>query len=87
MVEGGGGGAQLSGGQRPLPKYCLRFCLTFFLSAMAICTLKEVAKHRNWWVQHYIHNALDMTVSFFIGSFFLFVDKRSTPLLLKAIKS
>jgi hypothetical protein len=54
---------------------------------MAICTLKEVAKHRNWWVQHYIHNALDMTVSFFISSFFLFVDKRSTPLLLKAIKS
>ncbi|GJM90011.1 hypothetical protein PR202_ga06247 [Eleusine coracana subsp. coracana] len=57
-------------GWNQLPKYCLRFCLAFFLLAMAICALKEVAKQRNWWMQDYIPSALGMAVPFFLGSFF-----------------
>jgi OPT family oligopeptide transporter len=57
-------------GWNQLPKYCLRFCLAFFLLAVAICALKEVAKARGWWVQDYIPSALGMAVPFFLGSFF-----------------
>ncbi|KAL6848370.1 hypothetical protein ACP4OV_021664 [Aristida adscensionis] len=57
-------------GWNQLPKYCLRFCLAFFLLAIAICALKEVAKQRSWWVQDYIPSALGMAVPFFLGSFF-----------------
>ncbi|KAF0934956.1 hypothetical protein E2562_029486 [Oryza meyeriana var. granulata] len=53
-----------------LPRYCLRFCLAFFLLAIAICALKEVAKQRRWWIQDYIPSALGMAVPFFLGSFF-----------------
>ncbi|KAG2655480.1 probable metal-nicotianamine transporter YSL8 [Panicum virgatum] len=57
-------------GWNQLPKYCLRFCLAFFLLAIAICALKEVAKARGWWLQDYIPSALGMAVPFFLGSFF-----------------
>ncbi|KAL5227147.1 hypothetical protein ABZP36_015412 [Zizania latifolia] len=53
-----------------LPRYCLRFCLAFFLLAIAICALKEVAKQKGWWIQDYIPSALGMAVPFFLGSFF-----------------
>ncbi|KAF8772227.1 hypothetical protein HU200_005942 [Digitaria exilis] len=57
-------------GWNQLPRYCLRFCLGFFLLAVAICALKEVAKARRWWMQDYIPSALGMAVPFFLGSFF-----------------
>uniref|UniRef100_A0A0E0CDW4 Uncharacterized protein n=1 Tax=Oryza meridionalis TaxID=40149 RepID=A0A0E0CDW4_9ORYZ len=72
-----------------LPRYCLRFCLAFFLLAIAICALKEVAKQRGWWIQDFIPSALGMAVPFFLGSFFtidmcvgslvLFLWSRSDP--------
>ncbi|KAM3317364.1 hypothetical protein ACQJBY_035169 [Aegilops geniculata] len=53
-----------------LPKYCLRFCAAFFVLAIAICALKEVANNKTWWIRDYIPSALGMAVPFFLGSFF-----------------
>uniref|UniRef100_A0A453MVN8 Uncharacterized protein n=1 Tax=Aegilops tauschii subsp. strangulata TaxID=200361 RepID=A0A453MVN8_AEGTS len=53
-----------------LPKYCLRFCAAFFILAIAICALKEVANNKTWWIRDYIPSALGMAVPFFLGSFF-----------------
>ncbi|KAG0494154.1 hypothetical protein HPP92_005148 [Vanilla planifolia] len=53
-----------------LPRNCLSFCFAFFLAAMAINGIREVARHKKWRFHSYVPSAMGMAVPFYLGSYF-----------------
>ncbi|KAG0492060.1 hypothetical protein HPP92_005458 [Vanilla planifolia] len=53
-----------------LPRNCLSFCFAFFLAAMAINGIREVARHKKWRFHSYVPSAMGIAVPFYLGSYF-----------------
>ncbi|PKU82024.1 probable metal-nicotianamine transporter YSL8 [Dendrobium catenatum] len=53
-----------------LPKNCLSFCFGFFLFAMVINGVREMARYKKWWFCGYVPSAMGMAVPFYLGSYF-----------------
>ncbi|KAL5222992.1 hypothetical protein ABZP36_027705 [Zizania latifolia] len=82
--------AVLGAGGLDLPKHCLGISAAFFLLALAVCALREVATHGKWRAQQYIPSVTGMAVSFLlvpavsidmcVGSLIVFLWKRKDNL-------
>ncbi|WVZ78171.1 hypothetical protein U9M48_025923 [Paspalum notatum var. saurae] len=55
-----------AGGFTALPKYSIALSIPFFLTAIAMAAIKEIAIHKNWCIQHYIPSVVAMSVAFLI---------------------
>uniref|UniRef100_A0A0D9YGT1 Uncharacterized protein n=1 Tax=Oryza glumipatula TaxID=40148 RepID=A0A0D9YGT1_9ORYZ len=58
--------AVLGAGGLELPKYCLAISATFFVLALAVCAMREVAAHGKWRAEPYIPSVTGMAVSFLL---------------------
>ncbi|EEE55617.1 hypothetical protein OsJ_03951 [Oryza sativa Japonica Group] len=82
--------AVLGAGGLELPKYCLAISATFFVLALAVCAMREVAAHGKWRAEPYIPSVTGMAVSFLlvpavsidmcIGSLIVFLWNRNDKL-------
>ncbi|XP_058097913.1 probable metal-nicotianamine transporter YSL7 [Magnolia sinica] len=57
-------------GVSSLPKNCLTLCLIFFLAAIVMSSLKEVAKHYEMKIFMFMPSVMAMAIPFFLGSYF-----------------
>ncbi|KAJ1277530.1 hypothetical protein BS78_04G011600 [Paspalum vaginatum] len=55
-----------AGGFTALPKYSVALSIPFFLIAIAMAAIKEIAIHKNWCIQHYIPSVVAISVAFLI---------------------
>ncbi|KAL6629293.1 hypothetical protein ACP70R_029058 [Stipagrostis hirtigluma subsp. patula] len=55
-----------AGGANTLPKYSIAFSVPFFIVAIAMGALKEVATHKDWRIQHWIPSAVAISVAFLV---------------------
>lgn len=58
--------AVLGAGHHEPPRHCVNISIGFFVLALAICAVREVAAHNRWPAQHYIPSATGMAVSFLL---------------------
>ncbi|XP_062205674.1 probable metal-nicotianamine transporter YSL18 [Phragmites australis] len=79
--------AVLGAGDLELPKHCLGISVAFFVLALAVCAIRELAAHKRWPAQQYIPSVTGMAVSFLlvpavsidmcVGSLILFAWNRT----------
>lgn len=60
------GMAMLSVGQGGLPRHSMLLAKVFFVLALVMCVLREVANRRQWRMRHYIPSTVAMAVAFFV---------------------
>jgi uncharacterized oligopeptide transporter (OPT) family protein len=58
--------AVLGVGSLELPRHCLGMSVAFFVLALAVCALREVAAHCRWRAQHYVPSVTGMAMSFLL---------------------
>ncbi|KAK1614044.1 hypothetical protein QYE76_019561 [Lolium multiflorum] len=83
------GMAMLSVGQEGLPKHSMLLAKVFFLLALALCLVREVASRQSWRMRGYIPSTVAMAIAFFvppdmpigmcIGSLVLYMWERMDP--------
>ncbi|KAM3317366.1 hypothetical protein ACQJBY_035171 [Aegilops geniculata] len=84
------GMAMLSVGQDGLPRHSMLLAKIFFMLALALCMLRELASRWEWRVQAYLPSTVAMAVAFFVppdmsigmcvGSLVLWLWERTDPL-------
>ncbi|KAF0934955.1 hypothetical protein E2562_029485 [Oryza meyeriana var. granulata] len=60
------GFAMLSVGEQGLPRHSLFLCKLFFVLALALSVLREVANRKQWRIRRYIPSTIGMAVAFFM---------------------
>ncbi|VAI42002.1 probable metal-nicotianamine transporter YSL7 [Triticum dicoccoides] len=83
------GMAMLSVGQEGLPRHSMLLAKIFFMLALALCMLRELASRWEWRVQAYLPSTVAMAVAFFVppdmaigmcvGSLVLWLWERTDP--------
>ncbi|WVZ68312.1 hypothetical protein U9M48_017270 [Paspalum notatum var. saurae] len=79
--------AVLGAGDHELPQHCLGISATFFVLALSVSAVRELAVHNKWSAQHYIPSVTGMAISFLlvpavsidmcVGSLILFAWNRA----------
>ncbi|KAJ1286046.1 hypothetical protein BS78_03G324100 [Paspalum vaginatum] len=79
--------AVLGAGDHELPKHCLAISAAFFVLALSVSAVRELAVHNKWSAQHYIPSVTGMAISFLlvpavsidmcVGSLILFAWNRA----------
>nr|CAB3448566.1 unnamed protein product [Digitaria exilis] len=56
-----------AGGFKELPKYSIALSIPFFVVAIAVSAIRDVAVHKNWRIQYYIPSIAAMSVGFLVS--------------------
>nr|CAB3445309.1 unnamed protein product [Digitaria exilis] len=57
-----------AGGFKELPKYSIALSIPFFVVAIAVSAIRDVAVHKNWRIQYYIPSIAAMSVGFLFNT-------------------